>query len=170
MGKASKWLRSLLGSNSKNSSSTDSAKDKKKTGSNSVTGNDKSVGGVSSVAAAAGARWSYEDPSSSPYVELDANKHAIAVAAATAAVAEAALAAAQAAAEVVRLTSAGTSVSGARTVSSTQACSARDQRRELAATKIQSAFRAYLVSFFINVPKPFNFKFWLFIGLRFDVI
>ncbi|MCD7472950.1 hypothetical protein HAX54_014388 [Datura stramonium] len=52
------------------------------------------------------------DLPSRPYAEaLDANKHAIAVAAATAAVAEAALAAAQAAAEVVRLTSGNRSAS-----------------------------------------------------------
>lgn len=65
--------------------------------------------------------------------DIDPNKHAIAVAAATAAVAEAALAAAQAAAEVVRLTSGGR----------------RGYIRveELAAVKIQSAFRGYLVSF-----------------------
>ncbi|KAA8533759.1 hypothetical protein F0562_031276 [Nyssa sinensis] len=74
----------------------------------------------------------------SSYVEaVDANKHAIAVAAATAAVAEAALAAAQAAAEVVRLTSGGTRPATAHV-------SGTDRRRELAAVKIQSAFRAYL--------------------------
>ncbi|KAI3712552.1 hypothetical protein L1987_71110 [Smallanthus sonchifolius] len=65
---------------------------------------------------------------------LDANKHAIAVAAATAAVAEAALAAAHAAAEVVRLTAAG----------GTRACYDVERRRVLAAVKIQSGFRAYL--------------------------
>lgn len=72
---------------------------------------------------------------------LDSNKHAIAVAAATAAVAEAALAAAHAAAEVVRLTSAGST----RSPSAIHVTGA--QRRwteELAAVKIQSAFRAYL--------------------------
>ncbi|KAI4384757.1 hypothetical protein MLD38_002866 [Melastoma candidum] len=64
--------------------------------------------------------------------DVDPNKHAIAVAAATAAVAEAALAAAQAAAEVVRLTSGGR----------------RGYMRveESAAVTIQSAFRGYLVS------------------------
>ncbi|XP_023740391.1 protein IQ-DOMAIN 23 [Lactuca sativa] len=68
--------------------------------------------------------------------QSDDNKHAIAVAAATAAVAEAALAAAHAAAEVVRLTSAGGSNSRAYYVGG--------RRREVAAVKIQSAFRAYL--------------------------
>lgn len=77
----------------------------------------------------------------SPTASLDANKHAIAVAAATAAVAEAALAAAHAAAEVVRLTSGSGSGSSA-----TAAHASRN--RQLAAIKIQSAFRAYLVSEF----------------------
>nr|KYP74901.1 Protein IQ-DOMAIN 14 [Cajanus cajan] len=70
--------------------------------------------------------------SSSP---LDANKHAIAVAAATAAVAEAALAAAHAAAEVVRLTSGASAAAGV----SQLRCS-----EVTAAVKIQSAFRGYL--------------------------
>lgn len=74
---------------------------------------------------------SYPNPS-------DDNKHAIAVAAATAAVAEAALAAAHAAAEVVRLTNGGGGGSGSR------AYYHRERRREVAAVKIQSAFRAYL--------------------------
>jgi hypothetical protein len=85
--------------------------------------------------------------------DLDPNKHAIAVAAATAAVAEAALAAAHAAAEVVRLTSAGP----------TRAPSGPQRRwtEEFAAVKIQSAFRAYLVSFirylFVSAPLiPFS--------------
>ena len=68
---------------------------------------------------------------------LDPNKHAIAVAAATAAVAEAALAAAHAAAEVVRLTSG----SGASTAAQVH----RRLAEEIAAVKIQSAFRGYLV-------------------------
>ena len=77
---------------------------------------------------------------------LDASKHAIAVAAATAAVAEAALAAAHAAAEVVRLTSGGDG----------GACgSNRRLAQEVAAVRIQSAFRGYLVSIYF----VFNFFF-----------
>lgn len=77
---------------------------------------------------------------------LDANKHAIAVAAATAAVAEAALAAAHAAAEVVRLTS-GPSVTRPPSMSATQvSTSKRRWVEEAAAVKIQSAFRSYIVS------------------------
>lgn len=92
--------------------------------------------------------------SDTPAGALDANKHAIAVAAATAAVAEAALAAAHAAAEVVRLTSGtgpGSSVSAAQA----------SRNRQLAAVKIQSAFRAYLVCFvFLKFPSFFSsFKF-----------
>ncbi|KAG4910506.1 hypothetical protein AAZX31_20G143600 [Glycine max] len=71
---------------------------------------------------------------------LDANKHAIAVAAATAAVAEAALAAAHAAAEVVRLTSGGVSATSTRPA----AMAARVGNLETAAVRIQSAFRGYL--------------------------
>lgn len=63
-------------------------------------------------------------------------KHALTVAIATAAAAEAAVAAAHAAAEVVRLTGA----------SHTYSYLSRGDRN-LAATRIQSAYRAYLVSF-----------------------
>lgn len=103
-------------------------------------------------------KWSFTTRSSNPTSSshpskrrtdeeiLDADKHAIAVAAATAAVAEAALAAAHAAAEVVRLTGRG----GGRTSSVTQ--TNRNNRRlaqeYVAAVKIQSAFRGYLVSDF----------------------
>ncbi|PON50835.1 IQ motif, EF-hand binding site [Parasponia andersonii] len=83
--------------------------------------------------------WPTTPASESAYsaaASLDANKHAIAVAAATAAVAEAALAAAHAAAEVVRLTN-----TGARS-SATAALASRNHN--IAAVKIQSAFRGYL--------------------------
>lgn len=81
----------------------------------------------------------------SPYAtDLDASKRAIAVAAATAAVAEAALAAAHAAAEVVRLTNTSTSAGG--TSSALVGSSYRRWTDDLAAVRIQSAFRGYLVS------------------------
>ncbi|XP_060203516.1 protein IQ-DOMAIN 23 [Lycium barbarum] len=120
MGKASRWLRSLLGG---------SKKSKLGLGKSS-TGSGRSI---------VGAEIAYEDPPVDPYAEaVDANKHAIAVAAATAAVAEAALAAAQAAAEVVRLTSGNRSGKGYGRSGSVE------RLREWAAVKIQSEFRAYL--------------------------
>ncbi|KAI6696285.1 hypothetical protein NL676_016404 [Syzygium grande] len=77
--------------------------------------------------------------------DLDASKHAIAVAAATAAVAEAALAAAQAAAEVVRLTSGGGAVGGAvKCAAPAQSGGNRPRVEDSAAVLIQSAFRGYL--------------------------
>ncbi|XP_074282105.1 protein IQ-DOMAIN 24-like [Silene latifolia] len=66
--------------------------------------------------------------------DMEYNKHAIAVAAATAAVAEAALAAANAAAEVVRLTNNAPGLVSRR----------RFYLDDFAAVKIQSAFRGYL--------------------------
>lgn len=131
MGKVSRWFRAIFGGGggkkALDSSSSSPAMEKKKWG-------------------LAGGSF-YAESSSAGYGDaVDANKHAIAVAAATAAVAEAALAAAHAAAEVVRLTSGG---SGS---SSRPNTAAHDRgRRELAAVKIQSAFRAYLVSILLLV-------------------
>lgn len=86
------------------------------------------------------------DPSGSFADNYDANKHAIAVAAATAAVAEAALAAAHAAAEVVRLTSNADSGHSAVIPQTPKTCRRPSPEEVDAAGKIQSAFRGYLVS------------------------
>lgn len=116
MGRTSRWFRSLLGS-------------KKLSGKRGGTGNNGSF---------------CSEDSSYPH-GLDANKHAIVVAAATANAAEAALVAARAAAEVVRLTAtSGTGRSRAATGSDNYA--GTERRRHLAAVILQSAFRAYLVS------------------------
>lgn len=88
---------------------------------------------------------------------MTANKHAIAVAAATAAVAEAALAAAAAAAEVVRLTGGGGG-GGSPSTSSLPAAALLRRPEEIAAVKIQSAFRRYLVSMCIGwIPEARSF-------------
>ncbi|XP_076922086.1 protein IQ-DOMAIN 24-like [Bidens hawaiensis] len=110
MGKTTRWIRSLFRPKKNPSSSF---------GSGSVRQHKPHESSTETV--------------SYPEVPLDASKHAIAVAAATAAVAEAALAAAHAAAEVVRLTTGGGRV-----------YNDVDRRRGLAAVKIQSGFRAYL--------------------------
>ncbi|XVF51543.1 hypothetical protein PTKIN_Ptkin04bG0193100 [Pterospermum kingtungense] len=148
MGKASRWFRSILGlkrtdSNHHPSSSKPPHKDKRRwsfvksyrekdasSATNNYCCNSNEKSSSSSVygrqqqrkdsVAVVGAKGDGE--------AVDPNEHAIAVAAATAKVAEAAVAAAQAAAEVVRLTSS----------------SGRCARQELAALKIQSAFRGYL--------------------------
>lgn len=83
--------------------------------------------------------------------ENEQNKHAYSVAIATAAAAEAAIAAAEAAAEVVRLT-AGTNYSGR-------------SREEVAAIKIQTAFRGYLVYFTLLFLKSQSLR-YLFLWLR----
>lgn len=126
MGKASKWFRALLGLKKADTSLAQPPKQPQR---------EKR-------------RWSFvksyrekEPPTTAASVndlrhDVDPEKHAIAIAAATAAVAEAAVAAAQAAAVVVRLTSSGRCIP--------VACAS--ELEELAAVKIQSTFRGYLVS------------------------
>lgn len=117
MGKTTRWIRSLFRRTKTSSVST---------GSDSLR-NHKPHGSSIEV---------FNSSENAFSESLDANKHAIAVAAATAAVAEAALAAAHAAAEVVRLTAGG----GNRVYHD------GERRRVAAVVKIQSTFRAYLVS------------------------
>lgn len=119
-------------------------------------------------------RWSFATRSSNPANDssshpskrrgdedvLDADKHAIAVAAATAAVAEAAFAAARAAAEVVRLTNGGRNSS----VKQISRSNRRWSQEYKAAMKIQSAFRGYLVSNF------FSLSIILLIILKFEIL
>lgn len=132
MGKASKWFRSLLGLKRPDSSSTFAA-----TSSNLKPPKDKRRWSFvksyrESTSAKSGAGGHSVPPSGHVVDGVYPDKHAIAVAAATAAVAEAAVAAAQAASAVVKLTSSSTRCIG--------------NREEWAVIKIQSAFRGCLVS------------------------
>ncbi|KAK4267397.1 hypothetical protein QN277_024183 [Acacia crassicarpa] len=140
MGKASRWLKGLLGMKKEkdhhrigidNSASlVSSDKKEKKRWSFAKSGKDSESGTTSQP------RFPPDSASYRSYnmseTEKEQNKHAIAVAAATAAAADAAVAAAQAAVAVVRLTSQGrgTLFSGSR--------------EKWAAVKIQTVFRGYL--------------------------
>ena len=133
MGKASRWFRSILGL--KKPHPTHPPKESKRRWSfvKSTTKRDTSLC----------------DPATSDEndIQVDPNKHAIAVAAATAAVAEAAVAAAHAAAEVVRLTSSGRCANNLpEYVSGRGAVVVGGYDENFAAVMIQSAFRGYLVS------------------------
>lgn len=75
-------------------------------------------------------------------VENEQTRHTYSVAVATAAAAEAAVAAAEAASEVVRLTKV-TQFAG-------------KSKEEVAAIKIQTAFRGYLVCYFTNMPFSYS--------------
>lgn len=133
MGKATRWLKGLLGMKKEkdhcdNSSSLAPDKKEKKRWSFSKSGKD----GVNRSTPTVDNDWlrSYVTEK-----ENEQSRHAIAVAAATAAAADAAVAAAQAAVAVVRLTShgSGTLFSGSR--------------ERWAAVRIQSFFRGYLVCY-----------------------
>lgn len=143
MGKASKWFRAILGL--RKSNSTHSSKDKR------LWGFGKSYRekdcNSNTTSAKHNSFYAHELPVTVSDATLsaeshDADKHAIAVAAATAAVAEAAVAAAQAAAAVVKLTS---NSGRCANLSSAYVGSCGGVRDEVAAIKIQSAFRGYLV-------------------------
>ncbi|XP_044487488.1 protein IQ-DOMAIN 22-like isoform X3 [Mangifera indica] len=142
MGKASKWFRAILGL--RKSNSTHSSKDKR------LWGFGKSYRekdcNSNTTSAKHNSFYAHELPVTVSDATLsaeshDADKHAIAVAAATAAVAEAAVAAAQAAAAVVKLTS---NSGRCANLSSAYVGSCGGVRDEVAAIKIQSAFRGYL--------------------------
>lgn len=139
MGKATKWLKGLLGmkkdkENVEINSNCGGDKREKKRWSFAKSGKD--AGGYNQIPVdipAADSAWlrSYIGGT-----QKEQNKHAIAVAAATAAAADAAVAAAQAAVAVVRLTSQGKG--GVYT----------GGRERLAAVKIQTVFRGFLVCFY----------------------
>lgn len=157
MGKASRWFRSILGlkkhdsanSSSQQPSSSSRPAFKEKRRWSFVKSYRERDDRNASTTAKRNALYGHEtapvnvDTASSPVCE-DTSKHAIAVAAATAAVAEAAVAAAHAAAEVVRLTS---NSGRCGDYSATYVSGRGGKREELAAIRIQSAFRGYLVCF-----------------------
>ncbi|KAK2971121.1 hypothetical protein RJ640_008545 [Escallonia rubra] len=133
MGKATRWLRGLLGMK-KDRENVDHSnmgdKKEKKRWSFTKSGKDsRVVGEIPAIVPAKDAAWMRSYISET---EKEQNKHAIAVAAATAAAADAAVAAAQAAVAVVRLTSQG------------RGALFGGGRERWAAIKIQTVFRGYL--------------------------
>ncbi|KAK7294271.1 hypothetical protein RJT34_17158 [Clitoria ternatea] len=140
MGKASRWLKGLLGmkkekDHSDNSGSLAPDKKEKKRWSFAKPGKDMAVAVTPSPHIAPSSVPAPDNTWLRSYIsetENEQNKHAIAVAAATAAAADAAVAAAQAAVAVVRLTSQG------------RGALFSGSREKWAAVKIQTCFRGYL--------------------------
>ncbi|KAH6758219.1 IQ-domain 26 [Perilla frutescens var. frutescens] len=130
MGKATRWLRGLLGMKrgKENVAENSNFSERKEKNRWSFAKSGKDSGGLREIPAADTA-WLRSLIADS---DREQNKHAIAVAAATAAAADAAVAAAQAAVAVVRLTGQGRGAlfSGGR--------------ERLAAVKIQTVFRGFL--------------------------
>jgi hypothetical protein len=135
MGKAARWFRNILGK--KDQSTTKPKQDQQhqppakrwsfgKSSRDSAAAANATAGSNTEIALAAEAAWLR----SAADREREQSKHAIAVAAATAAAADAAVAAAHAAVAVVRLTSKGRFAAAP----------------VLAAVRIQTAFRGFLVS------------------------
>ncbi|KAL5751119.1 hypothetical protein ACOSP7_025722 [Xanthoceras sorbifolium] len=148
MGRASKWFRSILGLKKPDSthSSTSqplparSRSKEKRRWSFVKSYREKDYQNTTTkLHSMYGQQDSAAEPDDAPSPSSD--RHAIAVAAATAAVAEAAVAAAQAAAAVVRLTS---SSGRCRNYPAAYATSCGGTLDDVAAIKIQSAFRGYL--------------------------
>lgn len=138
MGKATRWLKGLLGmkkekdpSGISNSTAVAGAGDRKEKKRWSFAKSGRDSGHPIQASPLQDSAWLRSYISDS---EKEQNKHAIAVAAATAAAADAAVAAAQAAVAVVRLTSQGR---GSLYITG---------RDRWAAVKIQTVFRGFLVS------------------------
>ncbi|XP_057797210.1 protein IQ-domain 26-like isoform X2 [Salvia miltiorrhiza] len=127
MGKATRWLRGLLGMKKGKDNMADASNfsERKERNRWSFAKSEKDSGGLREIPAV-DAAWLR---SLIAHSDKEQNKHAIAVAAATAVAADAAVAAAQAAVAVVRLTSQGRGGGG---------------REILAAIKIQTVFRGFL--------------------------
>ncbi|KAJ3693847.1 hypothetical protein LUZ60_009327 [Juncus effusus] len=156
MGKATRWLKNLLGGSNKENretSNSNSYPNEKKRWSFGKSTRDTTS---SDCTATRGIRPANPPPvRSSAWLkslydetEREQSKHAIAVAAATAAAADAAVAAAQAAVEVVRLTSQGRGMNNAfscvDTGTGTVNPSMFSASEKVAAVKIQTAFRGFL--------------------------
>ncbi|KAJ6389461.1 hypothetical protein OIU77_027730 [Salix suchowensis] len=158
MGRATRWVKGLLGMKKDRDKERDHAaalissdKKEKKRWSFSKSGKDDAPATLSGNMKDAAWLRSYLSET-----ERQQSNRAIAVAAATAAAADAAVAAAQAAVAVVKLTShgRGTMFDGGK--------------EKWAAVKIQTVFRGYLVGKFLNFficcisgAQKFKFKIWL---------
>lgn len=132
MGRATRWLRGLLGKKKEKENVDDSNLSDKKDKRQSSARAAKDCGVVDQSRVKNHGSDSNRSRSYASESEKEQTRHAIVVAAATAAAADAAVAAAQAAMTVVRLTSQGR---GALSASA---------REKWAAIKIQSVFRGYL--------------------------